>query len=143
METSALSGSMPSAMVMQLGMYSTRSSALTVTTAEGDTVTLTTESTRALGVAAASGTSSDGSVDAAAFEGRRSDSVKLVVQGDLSREELVDLQKVIKAFQHAARRGNAEQFLKRLSRSDLDTIATVSGSVKVESGMNAAYVAQA
>lgn len=142
MQTSAVSGSSPSAQVMQLGMYSTRSSLLSITTAEGDTVTLSTESIQALGFAGASATSDGTTVDAAAWERRRSNTVSLVVQGELSRDELADIQKIIKAFRHASRRGSAEEFLKRLAPADLDTISSVSGSVKIERGINAAYVAQ-
>jgi hypothetical protein len=130
MQITPMSASASSAAVMQLGVHSTRATDLTIVTAEGDRVTISTESTRNLGFAGAVGSSDGTGIRAGALQLSGTDDVKISVEGNLSHAELVDLQKVIKAFQRAAARGDASQFLERLKRSDLDTISSVSGSVR-------------
>jgi len=140
MQTSALSGTGVTAGFLQLGHQTSRATDLSIVTAEGDKVTLSTSSLRSLGYAAASGSDGGASLEASVTQMNASDSVSLSVEGDLSHEELVDLQKVIKSFQRAAVRGDAEQFLDRLTRSDLDTIATVEGSASTETVLTATQI---
>jgi hypothetical protein len=70
-----------------------------------------------------------------------SDSFSISVEGELSRKELADVRKVVKALQRAAAKGDAERLLHRLSRPDLDTIASVAGSVRSETVVSAAVAA--
>ncbi len=132
MQTNALSDSSTSAALLQVGTRTTRSASLQVVTAEGDRIALSATSTRVLGAATASASSDGLRATATVVESSRSDEVTLSVEGDLSHAELVDLQKVIKAFEQAAARGDASRFLQRLSRPDLDTVASVGASATTE-----------
>lgn len=132
MQIGSLSGGGTSAQLFQFGAQIMRSTDLEVVTAEGDRVTISTDSARMLGYASLAGQSGDTSVTASAMQVSGSDSTSISVEGDLSKAELRDLQKVIKAFQQAATRGDATRLLDRLSRSDMDTIASVSGSASTE-----------
>lgn len=140
MQASALSGTGMSASLLQIGFSTSRSTDLSIVTAEGDKVTISTSSLRSVGYAAGMAADGNTSLEAGALRMDASDQVSLSVEGDLSHEELVDLQKVIKSFQRAAAKGDAEQFLKRLSRPDLDTIASVEGSASTETFVTAAIL---
>jgi hypothetical protein len=137
MQVTALSDGGTNIGLVQLGARTTRETSREVVTADGDRVTLSTSSTRALGYAAASGVSDTAQVSASALTVTGSDSVSLTVEGSLSHDELVDLQKVVKAFEKAAARGDATKLLDRLSRPDLDTIASVSGTASTQSQVSA------
>jgi hypothetical protein len=141
MQVGALTGGTASAAVMQLGARTARSMELSIVTAEGDRVTLSASSTRALGYAAAAGTADGQSVSAEAGQVNGTDDVSVSIEGSLSHEELVDLQKVIKAFRHAAARGDASKLLDRLSRPDLDTIASIQGRASVETVLSVTALA--
>ena len=132
MQVSGLSGAGSSVEYAQFGARLSRTTDLEVVTAEGDRVTISTASVRSVGYAGVSGTSGETRVAASALQASGSDSVTISVEGDLSKAEIVDLQKVIKAFQQAAARGDASRLLQRLSRPDLDTIASVEGSANTE-----------
>jgi hypothetical protein len=138
MQISGISGAGEAAQIYQLGATTTRTTELQVTTAEGDRVTLSTSSTRSVGYASASASSGGSSLAAAVFQASGSDRVTLSVEGNLSKEELHDLAKIIKAFQRAAARGDAGRLVHRLARHDLDTIATVSASARTETSVAAA-----
>jgi hypothetical protein len=140
MQVGALTGGAASAAVMQLGARMSQSMELSIVTEEGDRVTLSASSTRALGFAGAAGTGDGETVAAAAWQVNATSDVSLKVEGSLSRDELVDLQKVIKAFRQAAARGDASRLLHRLTRPDLDTIASVAGRVSVETSLSAAVL---
>jgi len=141
MQVGALAGAGAGAAVMQFGARASQSMELSIVTAEGDRVTLSASSTRALGYAGAVGVGDGEMVAAAAWQVNATTDVSLKVEGSLSREELVDLRKVIKAFRQAAARGDASRLLHRLTRPDLDTIASVAGRVSVESSSSAAVLA--
>jgi hypothetical protein len=141
MQVGGMTGSSAGAQLYQVGATTSRSTELQVTTAEGDRVTISTSSTRSYGYAAASAASGGASVAGAVLLANGSDRVSLSVEGNLSKEELHDLAKIIKAFQRAAARGDARQLLHRLRRSDLDTIATVSASARTETTVMAAAAA--
>jgi hypothetical protein len=132
MQINSVSGGGVSAQIFQVGVQTTRSTDLQVVTAEGDRVTISADSIRMLGYASASGQSGSASVAGAAMQVSNSDSVSLAVEGDLSRDELQDLQKMVKLFQQAATRGDATKLLDRLSKSGMDSIASVAGTVSVE-----------
>jgi hypothetical protein len=132
MQVNSLSGGGTSAQVYQVGVQTTRSTDLQIVTDEGDRVTISTDSIRTLGYASATAQSGNTSVAGAALQVSGSDSVSLSVEGELSHDELADLRKVIKMFQQAAARGDATRLLERLSKSELDTIASVSGSSTTE-----------
>ncbi|HEY3381051.1 MAG TPA: hypothetical protein VGK32_04740 [Vicinamibacterales bacterium] len=125
-------GSPVSGQLTQFGFRTTRTSDLSIVTAEGDTVTLSTNSMRAVGFAGASGSAGGTRLDAAALQLSSSDSVSLSVDGNLNKQELADLKKVITAFEKAAAKGDARQFLESLSHGNLDTIKSVTGSASVE-----------
>jgi hypothetical protein len=132
MQVSGLVGSSGSAQLYELGATTTRTTELQVTTADGDRVTLSTSSTRSVGLASASAAAGGTGLSAAVLQANASDSVTLTVEGNLSKDELHDLAKIIKAFQRAAARGDARHLLHRLTRRDLDTIASVSASARTE-----------
>jgi hypothetical protein len=140
MQVSATSNLGTSAAVMHVGARTSRSMDLSIVTAEGDRVTLSASSTRALGYAAAAGTSDGTSVLAGALQVNGSDDVSLSVEGNLSHEELVDLQKVVKAFERAAAKGDASRLIDRLSRPDLDTIGSISGRAQWETSLSASVL---
>jgi hypothetical protein len=132
MQVSGLVGSSASAQLYGLGATTTRTAELQVTTADGDRVTLSTASSRSVGYASASAAAGGAGLAAAVFRANASDRVTLTVEGTLSKEELHDLAKLIKAFQRAAVKGDARHLLHRLTRHDLDTIATVAASARTE-----------
>jgi hypothetical protein len=143
MQVSGTTGAGDTAQLYQLGATTTRTTELQVTTAEGDRVTLSTSSTRSVGYGAATASSAGTSLAAAVFRTSGSDRVTLSVEGNLSKEELHDLAKIIKAFQRAAARGDARKLLHRLGRPDLDTIATVSASARTETSITSAVASVA
>jgi len=136
MQVSSLTDNGVAAAVSRLSVQSTRATELRVTTDEGDRVTISTSSTRALSYAAASGVAGGTRASAESMTASGSDSLSIIVEGALSRDELVDLRKVIKAFERAAVKGDAERLLHRLSRPDLDTIESVSARVTSETAIS-------
>jgi hypothetical protein len=107
------------------GVSRTSAFDLTVTTRDGDTVTISASRTSTTGAAAVS--TADG--DARAATQSSSASLSFTVEGTLDHDELVDLAKVVKLLGRAASGHHADKLLRRLSRPDLDTLSSVSGSV--------------
>ena len=106
------------------GAARTSSLDFTLTTADGDRVTLSTSTTDVLG--AVSVTDQDGTSQAAVTSSATTFS--LTVEGTLDKHELRDLRKVTKFLAKAAAGHDVEKLAKRLSRPDLDTVASVSAS---------------
>ena len=106
------------------GAARTSSFDFTLTTAEGDRVTLSTSTTDVLG--AVSVTDKDGTSQAAVSSSDTTFS--LTVEGTLDKGELRDLRKVVKFLAKAAAGHDVEKLTRRLSRPDLDTVASVSAS---------------
>lgn len=106
------------------GAARTSSFDFTLTTADGDRVTLSTSTTDVLG--AVSVTDPDGTSQAAVTSSETTFS--LTVEGTLDKHELRDLRKVAKFLAKAAAGYDVEKLARRLSRPDLDTVATVSAS---------------
>ena len=104
------------------GAARTSSFDFTLTTADGDRVTLSTSTTDVLG--AVSVTDPDGTSQAAVTSSETTFS--LTVEGTLDKHELRDLRKVAKFLAKAAAGYDVEKLARRLSRPDLDTVATVS-----------------
>jgi hypothetical protein len=103
------------------GQVQSRSLDVTITTADGDRVTLSASQSASLAGVATS-------------DGRRAgvssteSSVSLTVEGSLDRRELRDLRTVLKVLAKAAAHQDSDRLARRLSRPDLDTIATVQAS---------------
>lgn len=97
---------------------------MTVTTADGDRVTISSTTTELLGGVAVEG--KDGSRRAGASQSETSFS--LSVEGTLDRDELRDLRKLAKFLRRAAEGHDVGKLARRLSRPDMDSIASVSAS---------------
>jgi hypothetical protein len=116
------------------GYSRSRALDLTVTTREGDRVTISASQTTMVGAAGATG--ADGAT-AAALVKRTSSSLSISVDGDLSKDELADLKQVLKALGQAGQREQARGLLRghhghhhgHRRGQDLDTIASISASV--------------
>jgi hypothetical protein len=106
------------------GAARTSSVDFTLTTADGDRVTLSTATTEVLGAVAVTG--KDGTSQAAVASSETTFS--LTVEGSLDKDELRDLRKVAKFLAKAAAGRDVEKLAKRLSRPDLGTVASVSAS---------------
>lgn len=106
------------------GAARTSSFDVTLTTADGDRVTLSTSTTDVLG--AVSVTGQDCTRQAAVTSSETSFS--LTMEGTLDKDELRDLRKVAKFLAKAAAGHDVEKLARRLSRPDLDTVASVSAS---------------
>jgi len=106
------------------GAARTSSFDFTLTTADGDRVTLSTSTTDVLG--AVSVTDQDGTRQAAVTSSETAFS--LTVEGSLDKHELRDVRKVAKFLAKAAAGYDVEKLARRLSRPDLDTVASVSAS---------------
>jgi hypothetical protein len=146
MQVTGTAGTLGAAQLYQAGVATKRSTQLEVVTAEGDRVTLSTSSTRAAGLAVVGASSGGSRVGAAVMQAESADTLSISVEGNLDKDELQDLMKIIKAFQRAAAKGDARQFLHRLTRPDIDTIASVSASASYETvamATSAAVTAQA
>ena len=107
-----------------VGAARTSSFDLTLTTEDGDRVTLSTDTTDVLG--AVSVTDKDGTSQAAVASSESTFS--LTVEGSLDKDEWRDLRKVTKFLAKAAAGYDVEKLAKRLSRPDLGTVASVSAS---------------
>jgi len=107
-----------------VGAARTSSFDFTLTTKDGDRVTLSADTTDVLG--AVSVTDNDGTTQAAVASSETTFS--LTVEGSLDKDELRDLRKVAKFLAKAAAGYDAEKLAKRLSRPDLGTVASVSAS---------------
>ena len=106
------------------GAARTSSLDFTLTTADGDRVTLSTSTTDLIG--AVSVTDKDGTSQAAVTSSETTFS--LDVEGTLDKHELRDLRKVVKFLAKAAAGHDVEKLARRLSRPDLDSVASVSAS---------------
>ncbi len=119
------------------GYSRTRAVDLTITTREGDTVTISASRTTTVGVAA----SAAGDEGRAALVKTSSSSLSLTIDGTLSRDEVADLQKLLKTLAHAGTRLATQAAHHRLGHrhghhhgsghhgsGDLETIASVSAS---------------
>jgi hypothetical protein len=106
------------------GAARTSSFDFTLTTADGDRVTLSASTTDVLG--AVSVTDKDGTSQAGVTSSDTTFS--LTLEGTLDKGELRDLRKVVKFLAKAAAGHDVEKLTRRLSRPDLDTVASVSAS---------------
>lgn len=94
---------------------------ITVTTADGDRVTLSAEETSSIaGVATIDGGQAGTSTSESSFS--------LTVEGSLDKGEIRDLRKVLKLLAKAGADQDSSRLAKRLSRPDMDTIADVEAS---------------
>jgi hypothetical protein len=94
---------------------------VTITTADGDRVTLSaSQSSSIAGVATSEGRRAGVSTSDATFS--------MSVEGTLDRGELRDVRKVLKLLAKAAAHQDSDRLARRLSRPDLDNIATVQAS---------------
>ncbi|MCC6540064.1 MAG: hypothetical protein IT162_21125 [Bryobacterales bacterium] len=105
------------------------SAELSLTTADGDKVTLSFSNSSSQAISAGK---SEGSFDYSSLR-QRSTSVSIEVEGDLSKEELQDIQKLAKILTKAAGEalsGNTEQAQARAAKADkLDSIASFAYSL--------------
>jgi len=106
------------------GSARTSSFDLTVTTADGDRVTISSSTTELLGGVAAAG--KDGTTRTGGSTSESSFSVS--IEGTLDRDELRDLRKLAKLLRRAAEGQDIDRLARRLSRPDMDSIASVSAS---------------
>ena len=106
------------------GAARTSSFDLELTTADGDRVTLSASTTDVLG--AVSVTGKDGTSHAAVSSSETS--LSLTVEGTLDKDELRDVRKIVKFLARAAAGHDVEKLTKRLSRPDLDGVASISAS---------------
>ena len=122
--------SAPASSATVAGYSRSRALDLTVTTREGDRVTISASQTTMVGAAGATG--ADGTT-AAALVKSTSSSLSISVDGDLSKDELADLKQVLKALGQAGQRERARGLLRghhgHRRGQDLDTIASISASV--------------
>jgi hypothetical protein len=138
--SSALPVSTPQSAAAVAGYSRTRAVDLTITTRDGDTVTISASKTTTVGMAAASGED-----DArAALVKTSSSSLSLTVDGTLSRDEIADLQKILKTLGQAGQKQAAHRVRHQHGHrhhrghhrggdhggGHLDTIASVSTSVQ-------------
>jgi hypothetical protein len=107
-----------------VGAARTSSFDFTLTTEDGDRVTLSTDTTDVLG--AVSVTDKDGTRQAAVASSETT--LSLTVEGSLDKDELRDVRKVTKFLAKAAAGYDVEKLARRLSRPDLGTVASVSAS---------------
>jgi len=123
--------------LIQIGARTTRSTDLSIVTAQGDTVTISASATHGVGYAAATGSSDGTTVTARALSVTDSSSLAISVDGDLNRRELHDIKKVVRALERAAARGDASRLLDRLSHAHLSSLSSVSGSITTETVVTA------
>ena len=126
--------------LIQIGARTTRSTDLSIVTAEGDKVTISASATHGVGYAAATGSSDGASVTAGALSVTDSSSLSISVDGDLNRRELHDIKKVVRALERAAARGDASRLLDRLSHAHLNSLSSVSGSITTETVVTATEI---
>jgi hypothetical protein len=105
------------------GAARTSSFDFTLTTADGDRVTLSTSTTDVLGAVSLT---DDGTRKATVTSSETT--LGLTVEGTLDKHELRDLRKVARFLAKAAAGHDVERLAGRLSRPDLDTVASVSAS---------------
>jgi hypothetical protein len=100
----------PQSTAVVAGISRTRTADITLTTKDGDTVTISASQTTAVGVAG----TSDGSKDQSALVKSSSSSLSVTVDGSLDARELRDIKQVVNALAHAGRaqqnRGVAHRF---------------------------------
>ena len=126
--------------LIQIGARTTRSTDLSIVTAQGDKVTISASATHGVGYAAATGSSDGTSVTAGALSVTDSSSLSISVDGDLNRRELHDIRKVVRALERAAARGDASRLLDRLSHAHLSSLSSVSGSITTETVVTASKI---
>jgi hypothetical protein len=119
--------------LIQIGARTTRSTDLSIVTAQGDKVTISASATHGVGYAAATGSSDGVSVS-------DSSSLSISVEGDLNRRELHDINKVVRALDRAAARGDASRLLDRLSHAHLRSLSTISGSITTQTVVTAQQI---
>jgi len=119
----------------------TRRAQIQIVTAEGDRVTLTASQTSSLAALHRDGPGRAGDRDT--FVRRSSQSLSLTVEGNLSREELEDIAKLLEVLRKASTRGAAKhpaRLARRLERADLDSLSQVSASFQTTRTVAAAVV---
>ena len=128
-----VASSAPDASATVAAYHRSRTLDLTVTTREGDRVTISASQTTMVGVAGAIG--ADGATEAALVKSTSS-SLTISVDGDLSKDELAELKQVLKALGQAGQREQARMLRGHHGHhhghhrgQDLDTIASISASV--------------
>jgi len=126
--------------LIQIGARTTRSTDLSIVTAQGDKVTISASATHGVGYAAATGSSDGVSLTAGAVSVSDSSSLSISVEGDLNRRELHDINKVVRALERAAARGDASRLLDRLSHAHLRSLSTISGSITTQTVVTAQQI---
>lgn len=139
MSVSPVSGAATGELI-QIGARTTRSTDLSIETAEGDKVTISASATHGVGYAAASGSADGVSLTAGSVTVSDSSSLSISVEGDLNRRELHDIRKVVRALERAAARGDASRLLDRLSHAHLNSLSSVSGSITTQTVVTATKV---
>lgn len=118
-----------------VNMSQSRSSDITLVTAEGDTVTLSASQTKEISFETYSSkgqsTDSDAVVSA---EVRKSSEFSMTIDGDLNREELKDIRKAIRTLFKAERdilKGHDERATERTTKlAELDQIASIDAKME-------------
>ena len=107
-----------------------RSAELDFTTADGDTVTISASSTRDVAYASYD---RKGQVSGTAVQASGEDTLSIQVDGSLDKEELRDIQKVLKFLRRAARDGeiDAREAKQLMRRDDLDSLSGVTAEFSV------------
>jgi hypothetical protein len=116
--------------LVQAGFRTSQSADLQIVTADGDTVTISSDRTTSVGYAGFAATSGGMRVEGQALQVSSESSVSLSVEGSLDSKELADIRKVVKLLERAASSQDATRLLRRLSHAHLDSLASVEGSVE-------------
>ncbi|MBL8141878.1 MAG: hypothetical protein JNM38_12245 [Acidobacteria bacterium] len=106
---------------------------LTVVTAEGDRVTLSSSQSVESAAIGYDARGHIGGQDVAAASRSVSRAVAVSVEGDLSADERQDLRAVARAFQAAVKDGSATTFFDKVDARDLDSLASLSGDYQTTS----------
>jgi hypothetical protein len=126
-EQPSASGSTAQATAVNLSQ--SRSSDITLVTAEGDTVTLSASQTMEMSFETYSSKGVAGSAAGVSAEVRQSREFSLTIDGDLNREELKDIRKAIRTLVKAERdvlKGHEERATERTARlQDLDQLISI------------------
>jgi hypothetical protein len=116
--------------LVQAGFRASTSADLQIVTADGDTVTLSSDRTTSIGVAGFAATSGGTRVEGTALHVSSESKVSLSVEGELDAKELADIRKVVRLLERAASSHDAGKLLKRLSHADLDSLSSVEGRIE-------------
>lgn len=124
-----------SAEAQRVTVSQSKSSDITIFTAEGDKVTLSSSVARQMEYATYSAQGENGSASARSASYQSQRSFSFTVEGDLNREELHDIRKALRTIRKAERdvaKGDTEKALERTARLQrLDTIAELDAQIAV------------